>query len=112
MSTIFLKVKVKSLAEEARIIRREERRARDPDLKLELATHRRNTVRREARHSLLALGYLRGRAYRAMERTCHQGPGWEEVERMVRRYGPPRHNTSFEEWRKSEQTESIRRPAA
>jgi hypothetical protein len=30
---------------------------------------------------------------------------------MIRKYGPPSHNTSFEEWRKNEQTESIRRTA-
>lgn len=99
MSVVFLKVKVKSLAAEARIIRREERR--NPELRGDLAAHRREVVRKEARHSLLAYGYLRGRSYRAMERTTHAEPSWAEVERMIRRYGPPAHNTSFEDWRKS-----------
>ncbi len=120
MSIIFLKVKVKSLAAEARIIRREEQRckARPADkpgrteLLLQLKAHRRDTVRREARHSLLAMGYLRGRAYRAMERTCRQDPSWSEVERMVQKYGPPAHNASFKDWRKNEQKESLSCSAA
>ena len=116
MSIVFLKVKVKSLAAEAKIIRREEQRCKSrpadkpgrTELLLQLKAHRRDTVRREARHSLLALGYLRGRTYRTMERTCHQSPSWSEVERMVKKYGPPAHNTSFEDWRKeSEQRKSL-----
>lgn len=110
MSTVFLKVKVKSLAAESKIIRLEEQRCKArpadkpgrTDLLLQLKSHRRDTVRREARHSLLALGYLRERTYRAMERKCRQGndPDWDMVERMVKKYGPPEHNTSFEDWKK------------
>lgn len=113
MSVVFLKVKVKSLAAEAKIIRHEERRCKNIQrfgdekertvawlLRGSLAGHRRGVVRKEARHSLLALGYLRGNLYRAMERTCHENPNWEEVERMVKKYGPPAHNTSFENWKK------------
>ncbi len=110
MSVVFLKVKVKSLAAEVRIIRREERR--NPELRGDLARHRRDVVRKEARHSLLAYGYLRGRKLSAMEPKAHTEPNWSEVERMIRRYGPPAHNTSFEDWRKNEQTKSICRPAA
>ena len=111
MSLRHLKIKVKSLAAEARIIKHEERKTRGLERR-ELQDHRKGVVRREARHSGLALGYLRGRAYRAMEATCRTAPDWSAVERMIKRYGPPRHNMSFEDWRKNEQTESIRSSAA
>lgn len=76
-----LRVKIKSLAEEARIIRREERgcgksraRCRLPEAaaKLDLARcslreHRVGVVRRESRYSLLAYAFLRGRPFRAVE---------------------------------------------
>lgn len=98
--SVFLKVKVKSLAAEARIIRREEHRwPGDSPTRASLQGHRRNDVRREARHSYLALAYLRGRAYREVEQTCHRDPDWEAVARMIKKYGPPRHNTGFDEWK-------------
>lgn len=78
-----LRVKIKSLAEEARIIRREEQRCRDsllrtpaefPDQRAALCgsyaslrAHRITDVRRESRYSLLAYALLRGRAYRTQE---------------------------------------------
>lgn len=49
--------------------------------------HRRGVVRREARHSLLAYGFLRGRAYRAVENKCHEGPDWSKVEDIAVRFG-------------------------
>ena len=98
--SVFLKVKVKSLAAEARIIRREERRfPGDSSTRAQLQGHRRDVVRREARHSHLALAYLRGRAYRQVEQTCHRDPDWEAVARMIKKYGPPKHNTGFDEWK-------------
>lgn len=107
----YLKVKVKSLAREAQIIRAEEKK-HSGAVRAGLANHRKVVVRREARNSLLALAYLRGRAYRAVERSCRTEPGWDQVERMVKKYGPPRHNISFNEWRNNEQEESVRRTAS
>lgn len=109
MSAIFLKVKVKSLAAESRIIRREQDRLRSRgkirsdrrDLFESLASHRRGVVRREARNSHLAYGYLRGVPYRAMERVAREDPDWHAIERMVGRYGPARHNLTLEQWRKA-----------
>lgn len=57
----FLKVKIKSLAEEARIIRFEEKKARRTALLNELYLHRIIDVREECRAALLAYGYLRGK---------------------------------------------------
>ncbi len=60
----YLKVKIKSLAAEARIIRQEERRAKEQglyNLVNGLHEHRVGIVRHEAHVSLLAYGVLRGR---------------------------------------------------
>lgn len=106
---IYLKVKADSLAAEARIIRRLERQQRDraralrarassrdtliPSLdaaeqrRLGLYRHRTVDVRRAARTAHLALGFLRGRAYHEMERKTYAAPSFDEVEKLVRRYG-------------------------
>jgi len=85
----FLKVKIKSLAAEAQIIRHEERRSAGLR-RASLCEHRRGIVRREARSALLAYGYLRGRLYPELERSNRPnrpGPDWATVERLVKKYG-------------------------
>lgn len=79
-----LRVKIKSLAQEARIIRMEERRCRDSltrtvghdDQRAALASafaslraHRVADVRRESRYSLLAYAMIRGRPLRQAEKV-------------------------------------------
>lgn len=86
----FLRVKLKSLAEEARIIRIEEMRAnenRDYDLQRELRDHRAGIVRRAARETLLAYQYLRGIPYDAVERPGSTYVNWQSVRKMVVKYG-------------------------
>ena len=83
----YLKVKIKSLAEEARIIRKETKRARKVTIKNGLALHRTGIVRREARHTHLAYGFLRGLEYRQMEHKAFEAPDWAKVRRMIERYG-------------------------
>jgi hypothetical protein len=90
----YLKVKIKSLAEEARIIREEERKPH-ADInefgysakRTGLYNHRVGTVRREARAALLAYGFIRGRKYRQIEVKNNTEPDWEAVQRMVVKYG-------------------------
>lgn len=85
-----LRVKVKSLAEEARIIRREEHRNWGT-LRDELHLHRVGVVRREARAAHLAYGFIRGRSYSQMEgklKDPRNGPDWEKVRRLCKTYGP------------------------
>jgi hypothetical protein len=82
---VYLKVKIKSLAAEAKIIRTEERK--NKKARQGLAEHRRTVVRNEARHSLLAYGFLRGKTYHQLETKCHQEPNWDKVGRMVEKYG-------------------------
>jgi len=98
----YLKIKIKSLAAEAQIIRHSElgfKRAfrhpknTDPNAKstyLGLRYHRTFDVRREARASLLAYAFLRGRKYRDVEEHCHEEPSnpvYSKVLNMVLRYG-------------------------
>ena len=94
MSTVYLKVKICSLAAEATIIRRMEHRWKPrwkshEDLTFfGLRSHRTCDVRREQRVALLAYGYLRGRPYQAIEFKCYEPPNWTRVFDMVRKYGP------------------------
>ena len=86
---LYLKVKIKSLADEAKIIRTEEKKTDDPEKYWGLILHRTGTVRREARHTLLAYGFLRGKKYHQIENKCDYPPSWEKVEKMVQKYGMP-----------------------
>ncbi len=61
-----LRVNVKSLAAEARIIRREESRC-GIRYQFALREHRRGRVREEARYAQLALAFVRGRKYSQVE---------------------------------------------
>jgi DNA-binding HxlR family transcriptional regulator len=85
MSVKYLKVKIKTLTAEARIIRGEEykakkrrtwasvRQGREEQARIAyeefwgLRDHRTGVVRKEARSSLLAYGYIRGRKYLEVE---------------------------------------------
>jgi len=82
-----LRVKIKSLAEEARIIRREERRSNGP-LRDELHIHRVIAVRSEARVAQLAYGFIRGRAYERLEPKANTPPDWKRVRALCKKYGP------------------------
>lgn len=90
MKSIELKIKLKHLAEEARIIRREA----DKQYALgnyqkgnDLTNHRKGVVRREARATLLAYQYLRGIPYAACEASPKTEPDWSRVKSMVKKYG-------------------------
>jgi hypothetical protein len=116
---VYLKVKVASLAAEARIIRRLERQHRDRarqlaalqkpnskmlDLRAGLYHHRVNVVRPEARASHLALGYLRGRSYAEMEGRAKTAPRWARIIELIRVHGDIRDTETITnavvEWRK------------
>lgn len=82
---VYLKVKLKSLAAEAKIIRLEEKR--NKHFRNGLWLHRTTVVRSEARHTLLAYGFLKGRTYAQLERKCEHAPDWERVKKMIEKYG-------------------------
>lgn len=87
-----LKVKAKSLAEEARIIRREESKFHGMD-KWDLQNHRKYDVRNEARATQLAIAFLKGRNYLDVEyRGIRDWNTFQvlilpRVVTMVRKYG-------------------------
>ncbi|KQZ49723.1 hypothetical protein ASD54_12350 [Rhizobium sp. Root149] len=83
---VYLKVKIKSLAAEAHIIRKEARKV-SGDLRHSLNEHRKFDVRREARAALLAYGFLRGLDYSRMEGKVDRPPYWSRIEQLVKKYG-------------------------
>lgn len=93
-----LKVKIKALAAEAKIIRFEERRVAG-QIREDLYLHRVQVVRREARATHLAYGYLRGRSYQQLEASCVEPPDWKKIESMVKRYGSPTAIEGLKAWR-------------
>jgi hypothetical protein len=100
------KVKIKSLAEESRIIRHQVKRlgqdwkhAKGPadgawpwdcerykiaSAQGSLHWHRIDAVRRESRHALLAYAFVRGVPYSAVERSCDVEADASTIERIVR----------------------------
>jgi hypothetical protein len=82
-----LKVKVKSLAAEARIIKLAERRSWGR-IRDELRRHRALDVRDEARHTHIAYGFIRGRTLEQIEPGCQRAPDWKRVRAMTKKYGP------------------------
>jgi hypothetical protein len=99
-----LKIKIKSLAAEARIIHQEERKVKKQyphghPLREQMYLHRIREVREECRASLLAYNFIRGRTYAQTEANNHSyGMGqdtfnWSQrllrASTMVSKYGPP-----------------------
>jgi hypothetical protein len=82
-----LRVKIKSLAEEARIIRREEYRTHG-ELRNELHNHRVLVVRPAARNAHVAYGLIRGRPWERIEPGAKSQPDWKKVKAMCQTYGP------------------------
>ena len=100
----FLRVKIKDLAYEAKLIRIEESRANQAQnytLQNQLHEHRIRKVRAAARETLLAYMYLRNFPYEAIEQPDSKSissEGIKRIERMVRVYGGV--TFDFEEWKK------------
>jgi hypothetical protein len=88
-----LKIKIKSLAAEAKIIRLEEQKVLeykkfDEALYLSLRGHRIHDVRAEQRASLLAYGFIRGKAYSVLEKPGKDNPvDLVRVQRLVNKFG-------------------------
>lgn len=82
-----LRVKIKSLAEEARIIRREEHRSFGI-LREQLYLHRIGVVRRAAREAHIAYGLIRGRTFDQIEPARKTEPDWPAIRKLLTKYGP------------------------
>jgi hypothetical protein len=85
---VYLKIKIKSLAEEARIIRFEEKKWPGPsDERSGLWCHRTGPVREEARSAQLAYGFLKGMPYKRIENSCKSAPDWKRTHQLIKKYG-------------------------
>ena len=82
---IYLKVKLCSLADEARTIKRME--AKKESHREGLHLHRVGIVRYESRLTHLAYGFLGGRDYLTIENKAYELPDWARVKKMVSEYG-------------------------
>lgn len=85
-----LRIKAKSLADEARIIRLEEQRTRSPMLQQEMCRHRRIDVRLEARVTYLAYGLVKGKRLDQIEipKDPRSESLWKRVKSLIEKYGP------------------------
>jgi hypothetical protein len=78
-----LRVNVKSLAAEAKIIRQEAWRC-GPAYEAELTMHRRGRLREESRYAQLALAFVRGVPYLAVERNAKEKPVYDKLFDKIR----------------------------
>lgn len=91
-----LRVKAKSLAAEAIIIRKEEKRSQGA-LRNELHDHRVNVVRKVARETGIAYGIIKGRTLSQMEQISYEAPDWDKIRAMVKKYGHTSDATTLEQ---------------
>lgn len=92
-----LKVKIKSLAAEARIIRAMEGKTSDNYCRNSLRLHRIEDVREEARHSQLAYAYLRKRPYSKAEKKGSRQVNQVKLAKLIDRFGG-KHQQSLVNW--------------
>jgi hypothetical protein len=113
----YLKVKACTLAAEASIIKTQEqkwkkkaadarKREKDPRFAeanfFGLQQHRKQVVRREARLTNLAYGFMLGRSYRQIEQMAYIQPDWDAIESMVSRFSTEDERDTmqlFSEWK-------------
>lgn len=104
--SVELKIKSKHLAEEAKIIRFEERklRAKNRSKFIDIQSHRRWNVRNENRATFLARAFLEGRPYKTVEQFIHSPEKLSyyivpRVVSMVNKYGSDNYQKSdIENW--------------
>lgn len=87
---VYLKIKLKSLAAESRIIAHQERKSWG-SVRDALHLHRKIDVRSEARAAHIAYAYIRGRTYQACEnrqRDDRPKVRWDRVASMVKKFHP------------------------
>lgn len=96
---IYLKVKVKHLAAEARIIRHEEASLRGMS-KWSLQHHRKTTVRDAARTAQMAYALLRNKTFLSTMPGCTPSSAdIQEVKRLAKKFGSfDNHSEVVEEW--------------
>ncbi len=81
-----LKIKIQSLTDESRNIRKEARKVSGME-KWNLNHHRTTTVRDASRYNLLAYGLLRGVPYEVIEKKCNEPPSFRAVAKHATQFG-------------------------
>jgi hypothetical protein len=105
-----LQIKLISLADESRTIRRVEGKLKraEPyhqhlhETRLSLREHRKDVVACASRETHLAYGFLKGKTYKAIEPKRFTDPNWKEIQRMIQAYGDAPLsdlNAQFEIWK-------------
>lgn len=94
----FLEIKRDDLAVEAKNIRKLEnfaktaarfgfQKERNYGLISSAHYHRIFDIRKEQRSTLIAIGFLKGKKYRQIERLAYDQPDWDRIERLIMKYG-------------------------
>jgi hypothetical protein len=109
----YLRVKAESLEAESRIIRNHENDrlekaviarylGKDPTYHEKiyrgLNSHRRNELRKEARSTNIAYGFLKGKTYREIETLAYVQPDWERVKTLAGKYSEDDTETFNAKW--------------
>lgn len=84
--TIHLKIKIQSLVDESRNIRKEANKTAKM-AKWRLNHHRTSVVRPATRINLLAYGLIRGIPYSVMEKKCQERPDFHRVGKTAKNFG-------------------------
>lgn len=82
---LHLKIKIQSLVDESRNIRREARKVTGKD-RHSLNLHRVMVVRPHTRLNLLAYGILRNIPYSCMERKCAEKPDFKRIGKIAKSF--------------------------
>jgi len=85
-ATHTLRVNIKSLANESKIIRKETKKCKDSIIKGVLNFHRVETVRKESRITQLAYAAIRGIPYSKIEPNPKSQPDWKKVESKIKKH--------------------------
>jgi hypothetical protein len=81
-----LRVNVKSLASEAKIIRHEVKKSGDREVADSLHAHRMTRLKPEARLANLALAYVKGKNYSQVENNSKTKPSASALTRKLKRF--------------------------
>lgn len=83
---VHLKIKIKSLVDESRNIRKEANKTSGM-AKWRLNDHRTGIVRYHTRANLLAYGLLIGIPYNVMEKKCAEAPNFTTITKHAKKFG-------------------------
>ena len=84
-----LKVKIKSLAEEAKLIRKEELKRKGNNWSYQadnLREHRIYVVRPEARSAHFAYSFIKGVPFHEIEPKRKTEPDWKRIQELIKKY--------------------------